>query len=47
VFEVLAVVFDMLAALDDWTDPAMLEAAPETKQLIGELAEHGLLEVCT
>jgi hypothetical protein len=45
VFEVLAVVFDLLAALDDWTDPATFGAAPELKQLIGELAEHGLVEV--
>jgi hypothetical protein len=45
VFEVPAVAFDLLAALDDWTDPAAFGAAPELQQLIGELAEHGLLEV--
>jgi hypothetical protein len=45
VFEVRAVAFDLLAALDDWTDPATFGAPPELKQLIGELAEHGLLEV--
>jgi hypothetical protein len=46
VFEVLAAIFDLLAALDDWTDPATLGTAPEVEQLIGELAQHGLLEVC-
>jgi hypothetical protein len=45
VFEVLDVVFDLLAALDDWTDPAALGTAQELKPLIGELAEHALLEV--
>jgi hypothetical protein len=45
VFEVLAAAFDLLAALDDWTDPATFGAAPELKQLIAELAEHGLVEV--
>jgi len=45
VFEILAVAFDLLAALDDWTDPATFGTAPELKQLIGELAEHRLLEV--
>jgi hypothetical protein len=45
VYEILAVVFDLLAALDDWTDPATFGAAPELEQLIGELAEHGLVEV--
>jgi hypothetical protein len=44
VFEVPAVAFDLLAGLDDWTDAATFGAAP-LKQLIGELAEHGLLEV--
>jgi len=45
VFEVLDVVFDLLAALDDWTDPATIGTTPELKQVIGELADHGLVEV--
>jgi hypothetical protein len=39
------VIFDLLAALDDWTDPAELGATAELKEVIHELAEHGLLEV--
>ena len=38
VFEVLPVVFDLLAALDDWTDPAELGATPESDEFIAELA---------
>ena len=45
VFEVLDVVFDLLAALDDWTDPATIETTPELKQVMDELADHGLVEV--
>jgi len=44
-FELLPVVFDLLATLDDWTDPAALGATPELKELIRDLAAHGLLEV--
>jgi hypothetical protein len=46
VFEVLAFVFDLLAALDNWTDPAALGETPELNELLRQLTEHGLLEVC-
>ena len=45
IFELPPPIFDLLSALDDWTDPAEFGAAPELKGLIEELAEHGLLEV--
>jgi hypothetical protein len=45
VFELLPPVFDFLAALDDWIDPATLEAARDFEELIRDLAAHGLLEV--
>lgn len=45
VFELPPAIFDLLAALDDWTDPAELGAIRELQGLIRELAEHGLLEV--
>jgi hypothetical protein len=45
VYEVPAVAFDLLAELDDWTDRAAFAAAPEVNQLIGDLAQHGLVEV--
>ena len=35
----------LLVALDDWTDPADFGDTRELKQIIHELAEHGLLEV--
>jgi hypothetical protein len=44
-FELLPVVFELLLALDDWSDPAPLRAAPDLKGLIAELAENGLIEV--
>jgi hypothetical protein len=45
VFEVLRVVYDVLAAIDEWTDRSALGATPEADGLIGELAAHGLIEV--
>jgi hypothetical protein len=45
VCEVLAVAFDVLTALDDWTDRSDLGSMPELDELIGDLAEHGLVEV--
>jgi hypothetical protein len=45
IFELPPAIFDLLAALDDWTDPVGLGAAAELDELIQELAEHGLLEV--
>jgi hypothetical protein len=45
IFELAAAVFDVLAALSDWTDRSTLGAAPELDAVIAELAEHGLIEV--
>ena len=45
IFELLAPVFDVLAALDDWTDRRALGSAPELDHLIRDLAEHGLAQV--
>jgi hypothetical protein len=45
VFEVLPLVCDVLAAIDDWTDRSALGATPEADALIQDLAEHGLVEV--
>jgi hypothetical protein len=45
VFELLPPAFDMLAALDDWTDRFALAPAPELDELICVLTEHGLVEV--
>jgi hypothetical protein len=45
VFEVLPLVFDLLAVLDDWTDRSALGLTSELDDLICDLAEHGLVEV--
>jgi hypothetical protein len=45
VFEVLPPVFEVLAALDDWSPGSALPSSPELDALLRELAEHGLLEV--
>jgi hypothetical protein len=45
VFEVIPAVFDLLAALDDWTDAAGLDAGPDFAKLLADLAAHGLIEV--
>ena len=45
VFELPAAIYDLLAALDDWSDPAALHATPGSAELVRELARHGLLEV--
>jgi hypothetical protein len=45
VSELPPAIFDLLAALDDWTDPAELGATPELNEVIQELVDHGLLEV--
>ena len=44
-FELPPAVFDLLAALDDWVDPAVFCDTPDANELIVDLAEHGLLEV--
>jgi len=43
VFEVESAVYDLLAALDDWIDPAALGTA--LGPLVRDLAEHALIEV--
>jgi hypothetical protein len=45
IFELLPPIFDVLGALDDWTDRSVLGTAPELDELIGELQEHGLIEM--
>ncbi len=45
VFEVLPVIFELLASLDDWTEPGALGLTSEHEPLIRELAEHHLIEV--
>jgi hypothetical protein len=45
VFALPAAIFDLLAALDDWSDPAALRGTPGSAELARELARHGLLEV--
>jgi hypothetical protein len=45
VFEVLPVVFDLLASLDGWTEPDALGLTDEHDVLIRDLAEHRLIEV--
>jgi hypothetical protein len=45
VFELPPAIFDLLAALDDWSDPAALHGTPGSTELVNELARHGLLEV--
>jgi hypothetical protein len=45
VFEVIAPLFDVLAALDDWTDPRELNTAPEFVDFLADLSAQGLIEV--
>jgi hypothetical protein len=45
VSELPPAIFDLLATLDEWTDPAELGAIAQLDAIIAELAEHGLLEV--
>jgi hypothetical protein len=45
IFELAPVVFDLLAALDDWTDPSAFGAPPELDDLIHHLSAHGLIEI--
>jgi hypothetical protein len=46
IFELAAAVFELLGALDDWVDRAAFNALPEAEELISDLTEAGLLEVC-
>ncbi|HEY1363989.1 MAG TPA: hypothetical protein VGF60_17245 [Xanthobacteraceae bacterium] len=45
VLELPPAVFDLLAGLDDWTDPTRFGASARLKPLLQELVEHGLVEV--
>jgi hypothetical protein len=49
VFELPAAIFDLIAALDDWSDPTALRVTPGLAErvvdLLDELARHGLIEV--
>jgi hypothetical protein len=45
IFGIPPPVFDVLGALDDWVDRSELGSALEVDELIGELAQHGLVEV--
>jgi hypothetical protein len=44
IFELAPIGFDLLARMDDWTDPVMLGDALELKELLCELAQHGLID---
>jgi hypothetical protein len=44
IFEVGAIGFDLLAKMDDWTDPVTLGDSPDLKERLSNLAEHGLIE---
>lgn len=45
VLELFPAVFDLLSALDEWTDPTALGAAPQLDDLIHDLLQHGLIEL--
>jgi len=45
VFEVVPAIFDLLVALNDWTDPQGLDVEPDFAKLLGDLRERGLIEV--
>ena len=45
IFEVVPAVFDLLAVLDEWTDPQHLDAEPRVAKLLADLASRGLIEV--
>jgi hypothetical protein len=44
ILEVAPMGFDLLAKIDDWTDPATLGNSPESKELLRDLAQYGLIE---
>jgi hypothetical protein len=45
IFELTPVAFDLLAKLDNWIDPArLISESPETKELLCNLAQSGLVE---
>jgi hypothetical protein len=44
VFEVIPAIFDLLAALDDWTDLQGLDVDPDLANLLADLTARGLVE---
>ena len=45
IFELPAALFDLLAALDDWTAPSVFGGHAGADELIRDLAAHALIEV--
>jgi len=45
VFQVVPAIFDLLAALNDWTNPQGLDIEPDFAKLVADLAARGLVEV--
>jgi hypothetical protein len=45
--ELPPLVFDLLASLDDWTDPSAFADTAEAEELLLDLIDHGLVEVRT
>jgi hypothetical protein len=45
ILEVVPAIFDLLCALNDWTDPHALPAESEFAKLLADLAARGLIEV--
>jgi hypothetical protein len=45
IFELSPPIFDVLGVLDDWTDWSVLGTWPDVDELIGELEQHGLVEM--
>jgi hypothetical protein len=45
IFELDTAVFDLLVALDDWTERRAFDNTPEAQAFIADLAAHGLLEL--
>jgi hypothetical protein len=44
IFELAPIGFDLLARMDDWTDPITLGDSPEVRELLRELVRCGLIE---
>jgi hypothetical protein len=45
IFELAPAAFDVLAALDDWTEVSAFGGSSESRALLAELRQHGLVEV--
>jgi hypothetical protein len=45
IFDLTAEVFDLLAALGQWTDPAAFADSPDVNALITELEDIRLVEI--